>query len=167
MKTLIIYATRYGSAERCAKMLSEKLIGDVDLLNLKDRQNIDLSQYEKVIIGGSIYVGKIQKEVNEFCTKHLEELKQKKVGLYVCGMLKEKADIEINDNFPQELLDHAIAREFFGGTFDFKKMNVFTKFIVKNITKNDKSLPEMDKNKVISTVSGELIHKFARSMNHA
>lgn len=167
MKTLIIYATRYGSAESCAKMLSEKLTGNVDLHNLKEGQHVDLSQYEKVIIGGSIYVGKIQKEVGEFCTNNLETLKHKTVGLYVCGMLKEKADIELNDSFPKELLDYAVAKEFFGGTFNFKKMNVFVKFIVKNITKNDKTLPEMDRNKVISTVSEELINKFAQSMNNA
>jgi menaquinone-dependent protoporphyrinogen oxidase len=104
MKTLIIYATRYGSAERCAKMLSEKLIGDVDLLNLKDRQNIDLSQYEKVIIGGSIYVGKIQKEVNEFCTKHLEELKQKQTLKLMITFLRNYWTMPLPENFLEEHL---------------------------------------------------------------
>lgn len=167
MNTLIVYATRYGCSESCAKILSGKLQGKVDIHNLKEGQAVNLSQYEKVIIGGSIYVGKIQKEVSEFCAKHLEELKQKKVGLYVCGMLKEKAEIELNDNFPTELLKYAVAKEFFGGKFNFKKMNIFVKFIVKNITKTDKTLPKMDQNKEISTVSEEIIDRFAQSMNNA
>lgn len=167
MNTLIVYATRYGCSESCAEIISEKLKGEVEIHNLKEGQALDLSQYEKIIIGGSIYVGKIQKEVREFCDKNLEVLKQKKVGLYVCGMLKEKADVELNENFPQELLKNTVAKEFFGGKFNFKKMNIFVKFIVKNITKTDKSLPEMDKNKEISTVSLELIDRFAQSMNNA
>jgi menaquinone-dependent protoporphyrinogen oxidase len=72
MSTLIIYASKHGSAEKCASELSKKLSGKVDLCNLKNGKMPELSQYTKVIIGGSIYVGKVQKEVSEFCLKNLD-----------------------------------------------------------------------------------------------
>lgn len=167
MDTLIVYATRHGGAEKCAKILSEKLSGNVDLWNLKEGKALDLKEYDKVIIGGSIYAGKIQKEVNEFCAKNLDVLKQKKIGLYVCGMLQEKAEIEVNASFPPDLLTHAKAKEFFGGEFVFAKMNRFERFIVKTVSKMDKSQPVLEMNKDISTISEEAIDRFANAMNHA
>lgn len=86
MNTLIAYATKYGCVEKCALILSEKLTGEVDLYNLKEIKNIDISRYDKVIIGGSIYIGKIQKVVREFSSTKLNQLKEKEVGLFICGM---------------------------------------------------------------------------------
>jgi len=65
METLIAYATRYGCVEKCAKMLAEKLDGKVTLVNLQ-KTRVDPASYGRVIVGGSIYIGKIQKEVRDF-----------------------------------------------------------------------------------------------------
>jgi menaquinone-dependent protoporphyrinogen IX oxidase len=40
---------------------SEKLTDKADIVNLNESAAVDLSQYEKVIIGGSIYADRIQK----------------------------------------------------------------------------------------------------------
>ena len=45
---------------------------------------------------------------------------------------------EINTSFPQELLTNAIAKESFGGAFNFKKMNFLERMIVKKVAKIDK-----------------------------
>lgn len=59
MSTLIAYSTKYGCAEKCAKMISDELKDRVDLINLRKENDVDLQKYDKVIIGGSIYIGKI------------------------------------------------------------------------------------------------------------
>ncbi len=139
MKTLIIYATKYGCTEKCASALSKKLMGKVELCNLKTGNIPNLSEYDKVIIGGSIYIGNIQKEVRAFCSTNLNVLKDKKIGLFICAMQKDDAiETEINTAFPQELLDRAIAREYFGGEFIFKNMNFLDRMIVKKVSKIDK-----------------------------
>lgn len=136
MNTLVVYASKYGCAEKCAKMVANKLKDNVDLINLKDTKNVDFSKYDKVIIGGSIYIGKIQKEVTEFCSKYLDVLKNKSIGLFICGMQEDAAiEAEINTNFPQELLKIAQAKEHLGGEFIFEKMNFFEKMIVKKVSK--------------------------------
>lgn len=142
MNTLIAYGTKYGCAEKCAIELSKELNDKVDLVNLKENNKIDLSKYERVIIGGSAYIGKIQKEVTDFINNNLSELMKKEIGLFICGMQEGDAmEKEISDNFPAELLSKAKSVKHFGGEFTFKKMNFMEKAIVKKIVKitHDKS----------------------------
>lgn len=142
MNTLIVYASKYGCAEKCAMELSKEFDGNVDIVNLKENQRIDLDKFDKVIIGGSVYIGKIQKEVTDFINKNLKELLERKIGLFICGMQEgNELEKEIADNFPADLLNSAKSVRHFGGAFDFKKMNFMEKAIVKKIVKvsSDKS----------------------------
>lgn len=159
MKTLIAYGTKYGCTEKCAKNLSEKLTEKADLCNLKTVKDIDLSQYNKVIIGGSIYMGQIQKEVSEFCSNNLSILKDKNVGLFICCMRDgDIAQTELNDSFPNELIASSIVKESFGGEFIFKKMSFMHRLIVKMVSKE---------NQDTSNIINENINRFAQLMNNA
>jgi len=157
MSTLIVYSTKYGCTEKCARRLSEKLTGKVDLCNLKTSKAVDLAAFDKVVIGGSIYIGKVQKEMSRFCSDNLSILKEKKIGLFICGMLKDQAEKELKDSFPVELLNNAVAKEFLGGEFVFKKMNPVERLIVKRIVKVDKDLTD---------ISEENINRIVLSMNN-
>lgn len=153
MKILVAYASKHGFTKDCTEKLSEKLNGEVEIKNLKLDKAIDLSQYDKVIIGGSIYAGQIQKEVKNFCAKNINELKSKKLGLFICGMNDDdKASQQINASYPQELLNCAIAKENFGGEFIFSKMNFFERFIIKKIAKTDKDLRNLKEDNILSFV---------------
>ncbi|WP_407312702.1 flavodoxin domain-containing protein [Desulfosporosinus sp. SB140] len=165
MNTLIAYATKYGSVEKCTKTLAEKLMGNVEQYNLAIVKPKDLSGYDNVIIGGSIYAGRIQKPVTEFCLKNLEVLKQKKIGLFICGMLSDQAEAELNKAFAPELLTIAVIKEFFGGELKFQKINFVERFMVKMVSKMDKSRPAIDTTRDFSTISEETILRFAQVIN--
>lgn len=157
MNTLIVYASKYGCTEKCAELLCKELVGEVDMVNLKKVKDINISKYEKIIIGGSIYIGKIQKEVTEFCSGNLDSLKEKTIGLFICGM--QEGDIintELNQNFSPQLTHTAKAKACFGGEFTFDKMNFLEKLIVKKVSK-------VTSNK--SNILKENIDKFAEVMN--
>lgn len=156
MNTLIVYATKHGCSESCAMMLCKQLTGNVELYNLKEKRVPVLAEYDRVIIGGSIHMGKIQKEVHDFCTKNMDILLDKKIGLFVCGMLFEKADEELNNSFPKELSTRAIAKEFFGGDYRFNRMNYLDRLVVKQVAKV---------NNDISQIKEENIIRFAALMN--
>jgi len=156
MNTLIVYASKYGTTEKCAKLIKKELNDQVELINLKKLKDVNLSKYDKVIIGGSIYIGKIQKEVTEFCSKYLDILKEKRIGLFVCGM--QDADVintELSQSFPIELLKIAEVKEYLGGEFLIDKMGFMDKMIVKNVSK-------VTSNK--SNILEDKIHKFAQAM---
>jgi len=167
MSTLIVYATKHGSAEDCAKILGEKLQGKVDLYNIKKDMVSDLSQYDKIIIGGSIYVGKVQKEISEFCIKNSNELQKKKLGFFICCMNNKNAEDQLKNSFPEELISKAVAKKSFGGEFRFKKMNFMERFIIKKVAKSDENLPSVDTNKDISQISEDSITEFANLINNA
>lgn len=142
MNTLIVYGTKYGCAQKCAMELAKEFDGDVELVNLKEKGNVNLSRYDRVIIGGSVYIGRIQKEVSEFITANLDVLLKKETGLFICGMQEgDMMEKEITENFPAELISKAKSVKSFGGEFNFKKMNFMEKAIVKKISKvsSDKS----------------------------
>lgn len=157
MNTLVVFASKHGCTEKCAELLSKELIGKVDIINLKKVMYTDISKYDKVIIGGSIYTGKIQKQVTEFCMKNLDKLKKKRIGLFICAMQEgDTVNTELNSNFNSELIKIADVKEWFGGELIFEKMNFLEKFIVKKVSKVTSSK---------SNILEDNIHKLAQAMN--
>lgn len=149
MKNLIAYATKFGSAKVVADKVSEKLPGETDIVDIKKNQKIDISSYDKVIVGGSIRAGNLQKHVKKFVDRNLDTLKNKTLGLYVCCMSEgEDAEKYINDQYPDELVDHASATACCGGQFVFGKMNFMEKFIIKAMAKTDKDVYKMDEKSI-------------------
>lgn len=61
MKTLILYTSKYGCTKDCANYLKSKLGQQTDIASLDYFQTTDLQHYDWIILGGSIYIGKIQK----------------------------------------------------------------------------------------------------------
>ena len=113
-------------------------------------------KYDTIIIGGSIHAGMVQKSIQKFCKNHIELLLKKKIGLFLCCMEKgEKADEQFRNAFPKELQDHAQAKGCFGGAFDFDRMNIIEKAIIKKVVNIDQS---------ISTLSAESIQKFIKEI---
>lgn len=60
MSTLIVYTSKYGSTEKCAKQLAEQLTDSFELVDSVP----DLSLFDSIIIGSPIYMGKSLKEAD-------------------------------------------------------------------------------------------------------
>jgi menaquinone-dependent protoporphyrinogen oxidase len=145
MKTAIVYATTHGCTETCAQKLAARLPGDTDRFNLKEKPQISLANYDRILIGGSIHAGRIQGSVRRFASGNLPVLLQKRIGLFICCMEKgEKARQQLDQSFPAGLLEHASAAGLFGGGFDFERMNFLQKAIIKKIAKIDHSVNNID-----------------------
>ena len=149
MKTLIAYATKHGCTEKCSKMLKEELQGQVELINLEREKKVDLSLYDQVVIGGSVYAGRIRKPVSNFCTQYMEELTNKRIGLFFCGIVEEDGiETELNSIFSPELLNAARAKEFFGGELILEQMGVMEKYIIKKVVKVTTSTSKIREDKI-------------------
>lgn len=144
MKTLILFATRHGSSEKAAQMLKEQLISDVTLHNIKDKGTPDISDFDSVIIGGSIHAGEIQRNIKRYCEKNFEILLKKHLGLYLCCMDKEKAQMQFEKAYNEELRESTIASSLFGGEFAMDKMNFLERSIVKKVAGIEKSVSNID-----------------------
>lgn len=160
MKTLIVYATKYGCTQKCVEFLKPLLKGDVSVIT-KNIDRTKLDQYDYIIVGGSVYMGSIQKVIKNFL-KHSEKiLLKKKLGLFLCCYTPANTEGFLPTIFPQELIEHASYCTSFGGIMDYDKMNFFYRKLFQSLKKIDGfnkgfQEPHIDENE---------IKKFASIMN--
>jgi len=136
VKALIAYGTRYGAtigtSEEIAKVLREEGF-EVRVANFGNEKVKDVSEYELVIVGSGMRMGKWTDEADDFLKKFRKELEQKKLALFVStmktvsereGKIDDVAKMRktgLEDKVAQYNL-HPIALGFFGGVLDFNKM---------------------------------------------
>ena len=152
MKTLIIYTSKTGTTEKCAKKLSAALKSETRLLNLRDAAKENLGAYDAIIFGSYIHIGKVPSKLQKFIGKH-PELMEKKLGLFLCmGDTAEKLDEYLANNFNERFLNHCSVKGYFGGEFNFEKMG----FVIRKMIK------KMSEGKELPSVKVENIESFAR-----
>jgi len=152
MKIAIIYVSKHGTTEKVAVSIAEKLgeSNEVELFPLTKNATPNISDFEMVILGSSIYAGQASKKLKTFCKKNEQVLLQKKTGLFVCGMEPNRAkrQKELEDAFPDVLSKNALASGFLGGEFIFEQMNFFERFIINRIAKTNESVSRIDRNAI-------------------
>jgi len=136
MSTVILYSTKHGTAAKCAGILSEKASESIQSVNIKDFPDFHLTQYNKVILGASVYVEKIQKEMSAFCNKNREGLLEKEIGLFICSGDTGKAGNRYLKLFGEDLYAHSTSKKLFGSEIYWKKMNAIEKLAMRIIKKS-------------------------------
>ena len=138
MKTLIVYASKYGCTADCANFLEKKLSGDITLVDInKAPKTLDVNDYDTIIIGGSVYIGRVSKNLRAFCESNLDALLKKNIGIFLCSALADQFNDTLKNNFPVLLLDNAKAIRLFGCEARLEKMNFMDKMMIKAVTKGD------------------------------
>lgn len=134
-RTTIIYSSKHGATEKVANMIAERIAegNDVTLISLADVAMPDISSYDKVILGTSIYMGKPRDEMKKFTGKKEATFTGKVVGLFVCGgeVNPDKRKRELGKAYPDSLHDIAIAEGFMGGEYNFERMSSFERKAMK------------------------------------
>jgi menaquinone-dependent protoporphyrinogen oxidase len=144
MKFLILYATTHGASKTAAEFLSKKLDGAL-MVDIKNGDIPDLAAYDAIVLGGSIHMGRIQTAVRKFIDTHQDILLHKRLGLFLCCMYEgDTAKRQFDEAFPEALRDAAVAKSLFGGGFDFPKMNVMERMIVKKVAGATESVSNFD-----------------------
>lgn len=156
LKILIIYASKTGTTEKCAKNLGTKM-ENAKVINIYNQtENID--NYDLIIIGSPIRMGMVDKKVKRFLIENKEQLKLKKTAYFICCGFNENYQKYYEQNIPKELLDSAIVYDTFGGELDIEKQNGFDKFIIKMVSKS------IDGNREIKILD-ENIDRFVEKLN--
>jgi menaquinone-dependent protoporphyrinogen oxidase len=137
MKALIVYATRYGAtaltAQEIAKILREENF-EVKVVDAKKEKIKDISEFELVVIGGGLKMGKWTRESDDFLKDFQKDLAQKRVAIFVSSAMKSLFERQCKAEDLQKIkkshLDdeaskyhlHPIALGLFGGVWDKNKM---------------------------------------------
>ena len=112
MKIAVIYASKTGTAAKCAHELAERL--EADLFEA-DGRSPDIGRYDAVILGAGIRLGKLNRSLVKWMAAHRRELLHKTLGLFLCCCFEENTAAYFQKNFPPELLEHADPRISLGG----------------------------------------------------
>jgi menaquinone-dependent protoporphyrinogen oxidase len=146
MKAIIIYTSRYGCTEKAAYLLKNQLGEETEVFNLMLAKEPTLERYDTVILGGSIYYGKIQKQMTEFASKYQSELGKKHVGLFICAGAKgEQATQEMKSAFPEKLYNESITKEVFGDEIYEEKITVLDRLVLRMVRGKDRSANGLSK----------------------
>ncbi len=136
-KALIAYSTRYGAtagtAEEISKILRQDNF-DVRVMDLKKETIRDISEFDLIVVGGGLKMGRWTGESDAFLKSFQKDLAQKKVAIFVSSAVKSlyerKGKIEDLQKFKKQYLEdeamkynlHPSALGLFGGVMDKNKM---------------------------------------------
>jgi menaquinone-dependent protoporphyrinogen oxidase len=154
MKTLILYATKHGAAREIAARIAKRMDGAA-VHDLGRGNAPEITGYDCVIIGGSVYAGAVRKDVKEFIAANTDALRQKRLGLFLSGMRTTAEKETFEANFPPALLNAAKAVCFPGGIFDPNKAGFLERMVAKAV---------MKATAYTSTIDDKKIERFVREM---
>jgi menaquinone-dependent protoporphyrinogen oxidase len=140
MKTLIIFGTRSGTTEKCANRIREVLSpAEADVIDVRHFRRTELAPYNSVIVGTSVYMGKIHPKVKRFLSKYSDELLKMKLHLFVCGLAQgDDGTAQLKKQMSEELYSHAIQVKHLGCEANYDRLNPFYRAIMKKIVETEK-----------------------------
>lgn len=137
-KALVVYGTRTGTAEITAQEIAQTLQGkgiEVRVVNAKKEKIKSIAEYDLIVVGSGIQVGRWTGEPEDFLKKFQKELAAKKLALFVnCGSAVDK----LNTDKPEKATDaktkyldekaakynlKPVALGFFGAIYNFNTMS--------------------------------------------
>ncbi len=139
--SLMIYSSTDGHTkticERIANLSSDKNL--VKILSLKEAEEIDLNQFNKIIVGASIRYGKHSKDLYKFIRLNKNLLEKIDNAFFSVNVVARKTEKNTPDSNPyikkflkiSEWSPKKIA--VFAGKVDYPKYNFFDKYIIKFI----------------------------------
>ena len=138
---LLIYSSTDGHTKKICERIKNFLnVGNfVELLSLEDAKKIDLSNFEKIIIGASIRYGKHSKELYEFINLHKNILDQKKSAFFSVNVVARKPEKNTAETNPYINKFLKISKwkpnkiSVFSGKVDYPNYNFLDKYIIKFI----------------------------------
>jgi menaquinone-dependent protoporphyrinogen IX oxidase len=116
MRVLIAYDTKYGTTKTIAQWVAEGIGVDCDIKNVSEIESCD---YDLIVIGSPIYTDEPLKSVSTFLEDKCDELKEKKVALFIVydkllAQKREKYEEMLKEHCPEAIVDFGVFGGYFG-----------------------------------------------------
>lgn len=130
MKGIVVYQSKYGATGKYAQWTGSELNFPVFEIGELDPGQLD--QYDVVIFGSSVYIGKLL--MKKWLKNNLKELWNKKIFLFVVSGTplnqREKLDSYISSSIPAETRNLCDIY-FLPGKMVVKELSMFDRFMLK------------------------------------
>ena len=138
---LIVYSSIDGHTKMICERITDHLNNEnlVKLVSLKEAKTIDLSNFEKIIIGASIRYGKHSKEIYKYINLNKNILNQKQSAFFSVNVVARKPGKDTAETNPyiDKFLKISEWRPkkitVFAGKVDYPNYNFFEKYIIRLI----------------------------------
>ena len=127
-KIAVIYKSKYGATKQYAGWIALKL--GADLYEVSDIRKNDLKEYDTIIYGGALYIGKIKGI--KFITSNYKKIKDKKISVFMVGMKnfdQNYINLTLENNIPKEILSN-IDTFYFRGKINYKELSIKDKILM-------------------------------------
>jgi menaquinone-dependent protoporphyrinogen oxidase len=141
-KILIAYGTTEGHTARIAEYIADMIRGqghEAAAVNLKRSPDPQLDNYDAVIVGGSIHMGKHDAHVRDFVRRNRVALERLPSAFFSVS-LAAHGDMEnaraYVKNFEQETGWHPARVGFFGGALLYRQYGFLKRLMMKKIVRD-------------------------------
>lgn len=137
-RVLVTAASKYGATKEMAGTIGEVMRGrglDVDVLPMDEVT--DVREYDAVIVGSAVYLGRWMTMGREFLDAHQRGLLERPVWLFSSGPIADHGEETQSD--VEELLDLVDAREhkLFRGSIARRNLSVAERLLIMSLGVND------------------------------
>ena len=128
-RVLVAHASKYGSVEEVARYIGAVLRDTgvaCDVVPARAAENVP--EYDFVVLGSGLYMGRLHRDARRFLHRHHHELEHSRFAVYAMGPLsddpaeKEKVRPQLEHGLERYPDVHPLAAEIFGGVIDPERM---------------------------------------------
>lgn len=140
-RILIAYGSKYGATAEIAEKIGEVLRqAGIEADVASADKAADPREYDAVVIGSGVYIGKWRKEASKFLKKNAEVLAGRPVWIFSSGPTGEGDPLELtkgwtNPKSIQKAVDQIKPRDIklFSGKYDPENMGAFCNSMMKRV----------------------------------
>jgi menaquinone-dependent protoporphyrinogen oxidase len=92
MTILVAYGSKRGGTEGLANMIGDELLAEGFTVEVAPARAVrSVRDYDAVILGGALYVGRWHKDARRFVSRHVHDLRRRPVYFFSSGPLDDSA----------------------------------------------------------------------------
>ncbi|MGM0443193.1 MAG: flavodoxin domain-containing protein [Fibrobacterota bacterium] len=153
MNIFIGYTSKYGFTEKVAHYLESALSSTHRVTARPLSETESLSEYDILILGGSIMMGKINRDFTAALERFSRDLSQKRLFLFISAGSPKDIQKQYNRTIPPEVLNHAEKTVHAGFGYYLSRMNFLHRLIIRMITGNRRDTEELHSRNLDTIVS--------------
>ncbi|KXO12437.1 Protoporphyrinogen IX oxidase, oxygen-independent, HemG [Moritella sp. JT01] len=169
-KMLVLYSTVDGQTLKIIKAIEESIANKYhcEVMSLEECQHLDMAIFDKVVIGGSVRYGHLNKKLYQFVATHKAELEAKENSFFCVNLTARKAEKNTPETnaYMQAFLEKSNwvpkQQAVFAGALLYSKYNWWQTLIIQLIMKITGG--STDKTKDIEFTDWAKVKSFAKTL---
>lgn len=170
-KTLLLHSTREGQTKKILSYIESKLDGhECETMDIHQAGTVDLSQYDKVVIGASIRYGHLNKKLYQFIEQHQSQLEKANAAFFCVNLTARKEDQGKDTPEGSAYIKTFLKKSpwtptligVFAGALYYPRYNLFDRFMIRFIMSMTGG--ETDTTKEVEYTNWEKVGLFAQNV---